>query len=51
MFKHRHPSPVLHRLAAAAALLCLVAPTHAGRPLAVDDAGVDEVGHGHIEVW
>ena len=51
MFKHRHPSPVRRRLAAAAALLCLAAPTHAGRPLAVDDAGVDEVGHGHIEVW
>lgn len=34
------------------ALLQLAVPSaHAGRPLAVDDAGVDEVGHGHLEVW
>lgn len=44
---HTHP---LHLLAAAAAL-CLAGSAHAARPLSVDDAGVDEVGHGHIEVW
>lgn len=33
------------------ALVCLVLPAHAGRPLAVDDAGVDDVGQGHVEVW
>jgi hypothetical protein len=40
----------------AAALLCLVAmlwaqPCLAGRPLAVDDANVDDVGAGHVEMW
>jgi hypothetical protein len=35
-----------------AGLWCLAMPyAHAGRPLAVDDAGVDEVGRGHLEVW
>jgi len=34
------------------AALCLsLTAAHAGRPLAVDDAGVDEVGQGHVEVW
>ncbi len=53
-----HPTPPrrhLRRLPLAAALiaaLCAALPSaHAGRPLAVDDAGVDEVGHGHVEVW
>lgn len=40
-----------HRLLAAAALCLVALPAHAGRPLSVDDAGVDEAGHGHIEVW
>ena len=44
------PTPALNLLAATTAL-CLAWPAHAGRPLSVDDAGVDEVGHGHVEVW
>ena len=43
-------TPALNLLAATTAL-CLAWPAHAGRPLSVDDAGVDEVGHGHVEVW
>jgi hypothetical protein len=32
--------------------LCLLASqAHAGRPLAVDDANVNEKGAGHVEVW
>lgn len=32
--------------------LCLFnTPTHAGRPLAVDDANVNAAGAGHVEVW
>ncbi len=38
-------------LLAATTALCLAWPAHAGRPLSVDDAGVDEVGQGHVEVW
>lgn len=30
---------------------CLALPAHAGRPLSVDDAGLDEAGTGHVEVW
>jgi len=41
----------LRLLAATTTALCLAGPALAGRPLSVDDAGVDEVGHGHIEVW
>lgn len=44
------PTHALNLLAATTAL-CLAWPAHAGRPLSVDDAGVDEVGHGHVEVW
>lgn len=51
---HRHVHRV-HRLGFSAAVLtalcAAVAAAHAGRPLTVDDAGVDETGHGHIEVW
>ena len=43
-------TPALNLLAATTAL-CLAWPAHAGRPLSVDDAGVDEVGQGHVEVW
>ena len=39
------------QLSLALATVCLVLPAHAGRPLAVDDAGVDDVGQGHVEVW
>ncbi|WP_298208036.1 hypothetical protein [Acidovorax sp.] len=51
MTKHLAPIHPLRLLGAAATLLCLAWPAHAGRPLSVDDAGVDEVGRGHIEVW
>lgn len=44
-FKH-------HSLTLAALLACLmVTPSHAGRPLAVDDANVNDKGAGHVEVW
>lgn len=33
------------------ALLILSTSAHAGRPLAVDDAIVNEKGKGHVEVW
>jgi len=33
------------------ALLILGTSAHAGRPLAVDDANVNEKGKGHVEVW
>ena len=39
------------QLSLALATVCLVLPAQAGRPLAVDDAGVDDVGQGHVEVW
>lgn len=35
----------------AAIALFLAHSAHAGRPLAVDDANVNDVGAGHIEVW
>ncbi len=31
--------------------LWLSAPAHAGRPLTVDDAGVNDPGEGHVEAW
>jgi hypothetical protein len=37
-------------LSAAAALLW-AGPSWAGRPLSVDDANVNEVGAGHVEMW
>lgn len=40
--------------AALVAVLCISSlswSAHAGRPLAVDDAGVDDVGQGHVEAW
>jgi len=37
--------------AALAALCTALPPAQAGRPLSVDDANVDEVGEGHVEVW
>lgn len=44
---------IKNRLAALLPLaLCFAGTTaHAGRPLAVDDANVNEKGAGHIEVW
>lgn len=62
----QHPTASLHaparptarqqRLCTAALSLLLGAlgtlgSAHAGRPLGVDDAGVNDVGKGHIEVW
>jgi hypothetical protein len=47
--KNRHPHA---RLALISFTLCLWASqAHAGRPLAVDDANVNEKGAGHVEVW
>lgn len=34
-----------------AGLYLALPAAHAGRPLTVDDAGVDEVGQGHVEAW
>lgn len=47
----RSSHPLL--LAAVLALPCVAwtSSAHAGRPLTVDDANVDTVGDGHIEVW
>lgn len=47
-------SPLRHSPAPYVALclaLCLAVPAHAGRPLSVDDAGLNEAGTGHVEVW
>jgi hypothetical protein len=35
----------------AAALLASITAAHAGRPLMVDDANVNEKGAGHVETW
>ncbi|WP_291439031.1 hypothetical protein [Acidovorax sp.] len=56
MTQHRyhrtaHVTATASRMLAATTSLCLAWSAHAGRPLSVDDAGVDEVGHGHVEVW
>jgi hypothetical protein len=56
MTQHRyhrtaHATATASRMLAATTSLCLAWSAHAGRPLSVDDAGVDEVGHGHVEVW
>lgn len=49
---HRQPHPAMSAVPAVLAALCMALPSaHAGRPLTVDDAGVDEVGQGHIEAW
>lgn len=32
-------------------VLMLNAPAYAGRPLTVDDAGVNDTGEGHVEAW
>jgi hypothetical protein len=34
-----------------AVLVALCAPVQAGRPLTVDDAGVNDTGNGHVEAW
>jgi hypothetical protein len=39
-----------HTLALLGMLACAIT-AHAGRPLVVDDAGVDEVGAGHVDAW
>lgn len=41
------------RLSITATLLAATAalPAWAGRPLAVEDAGVNDTGHGHLEAW
>ena len=41
-----------HEFAIAFFVLCFLhVPAHAGRPLHVEDAGINEKGHGHIETW
>ncbi|WCM92101.1 hypothetical protein M5C99_17300 [Acidovorax sp. NCPPB 2350] len=42
---------VAHGLAALAAVAASTLPVHAGRPLSVDDAGVNAPGEGHVELW
>ena len=37
--------------ALATTLGIIASPPHAGRPLSVDDAGLNDAGNGHIEVW
>ena len=39
------------QLAPACLLIALTAPAHAGRPLTVDDANVNDTGNGHVETW
>ena len=36
--------------ALATTLGIIASPAHAGRPLSVDDAGLNDAGNGHIEV-
>lgn len=43
--------PRLSCLAAAVLSLSIANVSHAGRPLTVDDAGVNELGGGHVEFW
>ncbi|WCM89676.1 hypothetical protein [Acidovorax sp. NCPPB 3576] len=38
-------------VAALAAIAAITLPAHAGRPLTVDDAGVNAPGEGHVELW
>ncbi|MDA8456279.1 hypothetical protein M4R22_16040 [Acidovorax sp. GBBC 3334] len=40
-----------HGIAALATLAASASHVHAGRPLTVDDAGVNAPGEGHVEVW
>jgi hypothetical protein len=44
-----HSTPL--KLAALAVALCSAMAAHAGRPLAVDDANVNDKGAGHVEAW
>ena len=51
-----HPRPLNKHQITHAALVALVislfsGPSLAGRPLAVDDANVNDVGAGHVETW
>lgn len=50
--QHALLTPRIPLAALALASLALVAaPAHAGRPLAVDDAGVSQAGGGQVELW
>ncbi len=40
-----------HCAGAVVLLLGALGHAHAGRPLGVDDAGVNDAGHGHLEMW
>lgn len=46
MNQPRHRSGLILAAAALSSITAL-----AGRPLAVDDANVDDAGHGHVEAW
>lgn len=43
--------PLLQALAIGFACTLLSTAAWAGRPLSVDDADVNDVGHGHVEMW
>ena len=44
-------NPLRQSLAIGFACTLLSTAVWAGRPLSVDDADVNEVGHGHVEIW
>lgn len=44
-------APSASLLLVTAWLACQALPSHAGRPLTVDDAGVNEAGAGHVEFY
>jgi hypothetical protein len=45
------PFPFLMRSASACLLILTWGHVHAGRPLSVEDANVNEPGEGHVETW
>ncbi|MDA8447690.1 hypothetical protein [Paracidovorax valerianellae] len=56
MFLRRRPRNLRtacqgYGMAALAAIAATTLPAHAGRPLTVDDAGVNAPGEGHVELW
>lgn len=52
MHPHKHPRPWSALITPLTlSVLGASSAAHAGRPLAVDDAGLNEAGNGHIEVW
>jgi len=47
----RQPSSFLTAFCLALTFLAVASPAHAGRPLTVDDANVNDTGAGHLEAW